>query len=99
MHADGDVPGLPYAESTADLEHTADMTRRLYPGEIKGSNLWSGVYHPEGKTYAASRPDVEDIGDQRVTVDAPSELPECLVKASAGRRIELHARPMHSVVD
>ncbi|MGW9028397.1 DUF6928 family protein [Streptomyces sp. NPDC055722] len=37
------------------------------------------------------------IGDQRVMIDVPSELPEHLVAASAGRRLVLHA--MHSVVD
>ncbi|MFG2262275.1 DUF6928 family protein [Streptomyces sp. NPDC048720] len=37
------------------------------------------------------------IGDQRVMIDRPSELPEHLVTASAGRRLVLHA--MHSVVD
>ncbi|MFB7331260.1 hypothetical protein ACFC00_06400 [Streptomyces adustus] len=101
VYADGDVPGLLREVGTADLERTADMMRRLYPDwEIEaseGSNLWSGVYPPEGTAYAASWPGVEVIGDQRVMIDAPSQLPEHLVAASAGRRLVLHA--MHSVVD
>ncbi|WP_234325325.1 DUF6928 family protein [Streptomyces sp. NRRL WC-3626] len=44
-----------------------------------------------------SWPGVEVIGDQEVMIDAPSQLPEHLVAASAGRRLVLHA--MHSVVD
>lgn len=74
---------------------------RLYPGreleECEGSNLWDGVYPAKGTAYAASWPGVEVIGDQRVMIDAPSQLPEHLVAASAGRRLVLHA--MHSVVD
>jgi hypothetical protein len=101
VYADGDVPGLLREVGTANLERTADMMRRLYPGweieESKGSNLWSGVYPPEGTAYAASWPGVEVIGDQGVMIDAPSELPEHLVAASAGRRLVLHA--MHSVAD
>ncbi|MFJ9755057.1 DUF6928 family protein [Streptomyces sp. NPDC101149] len=101
MYADGDVPGLLREAGTADLARTAGMMRRLYPGweteESAGSTLWDGVYPPEGTAYAASWPGVEFIGDQRVMIDFPSQLPEHLVAASAGRRLVLHA--MHSVVD
>ncbi|MFJ4472301.1 DUF6928 family protein [Streptomyces sp. NPDC089424] len=55
------------------------------------------MYPPTGTAYAASWPGVDVIGDQRVMIDAPSQLPEHLVAASAGRRLVLHA--MHSVVD
>ncbi|MGW1585852.1 DUF6928 family protein [Streptomyces sp. NPDC002386] len=101
VYADGDVPGLLREVGTADLEQTANMMRRLYPGweieESEGSKLSSGVYPPEGTAYAAGWPGLEFIGDQRVMIDVPSELPEHLVAASAGRRLVLHA--MHSVVD
>ncbi|GAA3029978.1 hypothetical protein GCM10020229_46730 [Kitasatospora albolonga] len=40
---------------------------------------------------------MELVGDQRVMLDRPSQLPAELVAASAGRRLVLHA--MHSVVD
>ncbi|MDG9728568.1 DUF6928 family protein [Streptomyces sp. DH41] len=101
VYADGDVPELLRQVDAADLDRTTAMMRRLYPGwkieECGGSNLWDGVYPPKGRTYAASWPGVDVIGDQRVMVDAPSQLPEHLVAASAGRRLVLHA--MHSVVD
>ncbi|MEU2554624.1 DUF6928 family protein [Streptomyces sp. NPDC014684] len=101
VYADGDVPGLLREVGPADLEQTASMMRRLYPGweieESEGSKLSSGVYPPEGTAYSASWPGVEFIGDQRMMIDVPSELPEHLVAASAGRRLVLHA--MHSVVD
>lgn len=75
--------------------------RRLHPGReierCEGSNLGNGVYPPEGTVCAASRPGVEFIGDQEVTIDAPSRLPEHLAAASTGRRLVLRA--MHSVVD
>ncbi|WP_306190328.1 MULTISPECIES: hypothetical protein [unclassified Streptomyces] len=101
MYADGHVPGLLRRVGAADRDRTATMVRRLYPGgeieECEGSNLYDGVYPPKGTVYAASWPGAEVIGDQRVMIDAPSQLPEHLVAASAGRRLVLHA--MHSVVD
>ncbi|MGW1554593.1 DUF6928 family protein [Streptomyces sp. NPDC002346] len=101
VYADGDVPGLLRQVGAADLEQTSRMMRRLYPGceieEARGSILGEGVYPPDGTTYAASWPGVEVICDRRVMIDFPSQLPEHLVAASAGRRLVLHA--MHSVVD
>ncbi|CCK29982.1 hypothetical protein BN159_5603 [Streptomyces davaonensis JCM 4913] len=101
VYADGDVPGLLRGVRAADLDRTATMVGRLRPGcEIEtcgGSNLGDGVYPPKGTVYAASWPGVEVIGDQSVMIDAPSQLPEHVVAASAGRRLVLHA--MHSVVD
>ncbi|MFF4038973.1 DUF6928 family protein [Streptomyces sp. NPDC001816] len=101
VYADGDVPELLRQVDAANLDRTTAMMRRLYPGwemkECGGSNLWDGVYPPKGTTYAASWPGVDVIGDQRVMIDSPSQLPEHLVAASAGRRLVLHA--MHSVVD
>jgi hypothetical protein len=86
---------------TADPDRTLTMMRRLYPGaEIEGcqgTSLWDGVYPPEGTVYAASWPGVDFIGDRRMMIDAPSQLPEHLVAASEGRRLVLHA--MYSVVD
>lgn len=101
VYADGHVPELLRQVDTADLDRTTAMMRRLYPGweieECGGSDLGNGVYPPIGTAYAASWPGVDVIGDQRVMIDVPSELPEHLVAASAGRRLVLHA--MHSVVD
>lgn len=101
VYSDGDAPGLLRQVDAADLDRTTAMMRRLYPGweieECGGSDLWDGVYPPKGTAYAASWPGVDVIGDQRVMIDAPSQLPGHLVAASAGRRLVLHA--MHSVVD
>ncbi|MER5476031.1 hypothetical protein ABT026_03430 [Streptomyces sp. NPDC002734] len=104
VYADGDVPPLLRQVGAADPARTTAMMRRLYPGwEIEecqadeGACLSTGVYPPEGTAYAAAWPGLEVVGDQRVMIDRPSELPEYLVAASAGRRLVLHA--MHSVVD
>ncbi|MFJ3666985.1 DUF6928 family protein [Streptomyces sp. NPDC090106] len=101
VYADGGIPALLRHVGRADHDKTTAMMRRLYPGaeieECDGSTLSDGVYPPKSIAYAASWPGVEVIGDQRVMIDRPSELPEHLVAASAGRRLVLHA--MHSVVD
>lgn len=101
VYSDGDAPGLLRQVDAADLDRTTAMMRRLCPGweieECGGSDLWDGVYPPKGTAYAAGWPGVDVIGDQRVMIDAPSQLPGHLVAASAGRRLVLHA--MHSVVD
>ncbi|MFF4351091.1 DUF6928 family protein [Streptomyces sp. NPDC001530] len=101
VYADGDIPELLRRVGAADCDRTTAMMRRLYPGweieECEGSTLWDGVYPPAATAFAASWPGVEVIGDQRVMIDFPSQLPEYLVAASAGRRLVLHA--MHSVVD
>ncbi|MFE1285997.1 DUF6928 family protein [Streptomyces sp. NPDC058751] len=101
IYADGEVPGLLRGAKAADLPRTSEMMRRLYPGSeierLGGSPLAYCLYPPEGAAYAASRPGVEMVCDQRVMIDFPSRLPEHLVAASVGRRLVLHA--MHSIVD
>ncbi|MFI1442611.1 DUF6928 family protein [Streptomyces fructofermentans] len=101
VYADGEVPDLLRQVEAADLSRTSEMMRRLYPGreieQLPGSTLGNGVYPPKDTAYAASRPGLEIVCDQRVMIDFPSRLPEHLVAASAGRRLVLHA--MHSVVD
>ncbi|WP_051942788.1 DUF6928 family protein [Streptacidiphilus rugosus] len=101
VFVDGDVPAALKQVGDADPERTSAMMRRLYPGwtvePIAGSTLSDGVYPPDGQAYAGSWPGVELVCDRRVMVDLPSQLPEELVAAGAGRRMVLHA--MHSVVD
>ncbi|MFF0778147.1 DUF6928 family protein [Streptomyces sp. NPDC003720] len=61
------------------------------------------IRRPTGSTWPPPRatcpswPGLEIIGDQRVMIDFPSQLPEHLVAASISRRLVMHA--MHSVVD
>ncbi|MGQ4399058.1 hypothetical protein ACN6K4_002544 [Streptomyces hayashii] len=102
VYADGDIPELLRRVGAADGDRTASMMRRVYPGrrveECEGSVLSDGgVYPPEGTVYAACWPGAELIGDRGMMIDLPSQLPEYLVAASAGRRLVLHN--MHSVVD
>ncbi|WP_329121316.1 DUF6928 family protein [Streptomyces sp. NBC_01465] len=101
VYADGDIPEALRQVGEASAERTAAMMRRFYPGweieETEGRVLDGGVCPPEGTAYAASWPGLEIVGDQRVMIDLPSQLPAHLIAASAGRRLVLHA--MHSVVD
>ncbi|WUU55786.1 hypothetical protein OIE82_22730 [Streptomyces althioticus] len=101
VYADGDVREALRRAGAADFDRTVGMLRRLHPGrqieECEGSALSGGVCPPEGTTYAAGWPGVDVVADRRVMIDAPSQLPDHLVAASAGRRLVLHA--MHSVVD
>lgn len=105
VYADGDVPELlrKMPAGMPDQERTGALVRRLYPDRereiepCEGSELWEAVYPEEGVVYAGSWSGVEVVCDRSVMLDRPSELPEHLVAASAGRRLVLHA--MHSVVD
>ena len=59
--------------------------------------LMDWVYPPEGITYATVLAGAELLCDRRLVLDRPSELPEHVCRAGAGRRIVMHG--MHSVVD
>ncbi|MET7505834.1 DUF6928 family protein [Streptomyces albidoflavus] len=101
MYADGDIPVLLRHAGPPDPDRTSAMVRQSYPdAEIEpcqGSSLYSGVHPPPGRAYAGSWPGVDVLADQRLMIDTPSQLPQHLVAAGAGRRLVLHA--MHSVVD
>lgn len=101
MYADGDIPGLLRHTGAPDPDRTSALVRRSFPDaaieRCQGSNLYSGVHPPPGRADAGSWPGVDVLADQRLMIDTPSQLPEHLVSASAGRRLVLHA--MHSVVD
>ncbi|WP_308364267.1 hypothetical protein [Streptomyces sp. ISL-86] len=100
-YADGDIPAALRQGSEAGIAETTDLVGRLYPGwgmeAAEGEILDEGTYPADGLTYAASFPGVDIVCDRRLMIDRPSQLPEHLVAASAGRRMVLHA--MHSVVD
>jgi hypothetical protein len=78
-----------------------ELVRELHPGyEIapdSDNTLFDGTYPPEDVTYATVLAGAELFCDRRFMLDRPSELPEHLRAAGAGRRIIMHG--MHSVVD
>ncbi|MER5872212.1 hypothetical protein [Streptomyces sp. NPDC002044] len=100
-YADGDITAALREVTEADTTETAGLVERLYPGWVtearEGEILSEGTYPADGLTYAASFPGVDIVCDRRLMIDRPSQLPEHLVAASAGRRMVLHA--MHSVMD
>nr|WP_259275793.1 hypothetical protein [Micromonospora chalcea] len=75
--------------------------RRIHPGHVvepaDDDTLLDGVYPPDGVTYATVLAGAELYCDRRLMLDRPSELPEHLRLAGAGRRIVMHG--MHSAVD
>ncbi|MGW4374905.1 DUF6928 family protein [Streptomyces albidoflavus] len=101
MYADGDIPCLLRHAGAPDPDRTSALVRRSYPDAAierwEGSTLYNGVYPPPGRAYAGSWPGLDVLAGRRLMIDAPSQLPEHLVAAGAGRRLVLHA--MHSVVD
>jgi len=99
--ADGDIrPVLARATRSARAE-TEALVRQVFPGyavvAADGTGLGDGVYPPDDVTYATVLPGAAILCDRRLSFDRPSELPEHLRQAGAGRRIVMHA--MHSVVD
>lgn len=101
MYADGDIPGLLRHAEAPGPDRTSALVRRSYPDAAierwQSSTLYNGVYPPPGRAYAGSWPGLDVLADRRLMIDSPSQLPEHLVAAGAGRRLVLHA--MHSVVD
>src|SRR4051794_12478698 len=78
-----------------------ELVRRASPGDdvtpIGEGTLLDWIYPPDDVTYAAVLAGTDLLCDRRLVLDGPSELPEHLRKAGAGRRIIMHG--MHSVVD
>ncbi|GAA3702694.1 hypothetical protein GCM10022224_080620 [Nonomuraea antimicrobica] len=100
-YADGEIVDALRHASEPSAEETTTMVRCLHPGwhvePADDSSLGDGTYPPDGITYGASHPGVDIICDRRLMIDYPSQLPDHLIRASAGRKLILHA--MHSVVD
>ncbi|MGO4462392.1 hypothetical protein AB4039_34655 [Streptomyces sp. M-16] len=101
VYGDGDIPAALRQVTLAGIAETTELVGRLYPGwdteAAEGEILTEGTYPAPGLTYAASFPETDVVCDRRLMIDRPSQLPEHLIAASAGRRMVLHA--MHSVVD
>lgn len=98
MYADGDIPGLLRHAEAPDPDRTSALVRRSYPDAAierwQGSTLYNGVYPPPGRAYAGSWPGLDVLADRRLMIDSPSQLPEHLVAAGAGRlpRTARHAQ-------
>lgn len=99
--ADGDIRPALLRAVPAERSATEALVRQVHPGYVVApaddSTLFDDIYPPDDTTYATVLAGAELYCDQRLVLDRPSELPEHLRRAGAGRRIIMHA--MHSVVD
>ncbi|MFI5835838.1 DUF6928 family protein [Micromonospora sp. NPDC051300] len=98
---DGDIrPALRGAKRSERAEAEASV-RRVHPGYVvepaDDNTLLDGTYPPDDLMYATVLAGAELLCDRRLVLDRPSQLPEHLRRAGAGRRIIMHG--MHSVVD
>ncbi|MET8358803.1 hypothetical protein [Micromonospora sp. NPDC005171] len=101
VFADGDTRPALRGATRSELSETEALVRQIHPGYVvepfDESTLFDDIYPPEDITYATKLAGAELYCDRRLVLDLPSELPEHLREAGAGRRIIMHG--MHSVVD
>jgi len=99
--ADGDLRTSLRGAARSERAEVEQLVRQVHPGYLVASaedgTLSDDIYPADDLTYATVLPGAELLCDQRLALDRPSELPEHLRKAGAGRRIIMHG--MHSVVD
>lgn len=98
--AEGHIRPALLGATRADRAATEALVRRAHPGynvEPTDDGTLDATYPPDDITYATTLPGAELLCDRRLVLDQPSELPEHLLKAGAGKRIIMHG--MHSVVD
>lgn len=97
---DGDLqPALLGATPSCPAE-AESLLREILPGHDVtwvGDSTLDETYPPDDITHVAVLPGAELLCNRRLVLDRPSELPEHLLRAGAGRRIIMHG--MHSVVD
>ncbi|MER7274527.1 hypothetical protein ABT369_08730 [Dactylosporangium sp. NPDC000244] len=78
-----------------------DRVRELHPGyevtAIGDGSLGDYAYPPDDTSYATVLAGAELFCDRRLICDRPSQLPDRLLEAGAGRRIIMHG--MHSASD
>ncbi|MGI5149722.1 DUF6928 family protein [Plantactinospora sp. CA-294935] len=98
---DGDLLPALLGATVCDPAEAEEVVRRVHPGHevtrIGDGTLFDRPYPPDDITYATVLAGAELLCDRRLVRDRPSELPEHLRAAGAGRRIVMHG--MHSVVD
>jgi hypothetical protein len=99
--ADGDLRPALLGATRSERAEVEGAVRQIYPGYLVVSaddgNLLDDLSPPDDITYATVLTGAELFCDRRLVLDRPSELPEHLRSAGAGRRIIMHG--MHSVVD
>lgn len=99
--ADGDLRSALLGATRSERTKVEGLVRQIYPGYLVASvgdgTLSDDLYPPDDITYATVLAGAELFCDRRLVLDYPSELPEHLRNAGAGRRIIMHG--MHSVVD
>ncbi|MFI7614995.1 DUF6928 family protein [Nonomuraea terrae] len=99
--AEGDIRLALSGAARSEGSDTEALVRQVHPGHAvvpaQDGTLWDCVYPPDDVTYATALAGAELFCDRRLVLERPSELPEHLLKAGAGRRIIMHG--MHSVVD
>ncbi|GAA2502405.1 DUF6928 family protein [Winogradskya humida] len=97
----GDLRPVLLGTGAADRVKAEHLVREIHPGyavtPIEDGVLGDWCYPPDDVTYVAMLPGAELLCDRRLILDRPSELPEELLRAGAGRRIIVHG--MHSVSD
>ncbi|GIG93378.1 DUF6928 family protein [Plantactinospora endophytica] len=98
---DGDLPPALLGASPCDPAEAEELVRWVHPvyevSRVGDGTLFDWPYPPDDITYATVLAGAELLCDRRLVLDRPSELPEHLYAAGAGRRIVMHG--MHSVVD
>jgi hypothetical protein len=97
---DGHLRPALLGATPSDSAEAEDFVREIYPEydvTLVGDSTLEVTYPPDDIAHVAVLPGAELVCDRRLVLDRPSELPEHLVRAGAGRRITMHG--MHSVVD
>jgi Family of unknown function (DUF6928) len=101
VFADRDIPAALRAIEQPDIEATADLVRRVYPGctveDAEAGHLADVVYPPDGMVYAAATSGLNILCDRDFTTACSSRLPPHLTDLSVGRRTVMHT--MHSGID
>ncbi|WP_426504278.1 DUF6928 family protein [Dactylosporangium sp. McL0621] len=99
--ADGDIRPALRGATRSDRAETEALVRQVHPGYVVApaddGTLFENEYPPDDITYATLLAGAELYCDRRLVLDRPSQLPEHLRQAGAGRRIIMHG--MHSAAD
>jgi hypothetical protein len=98
---DRDIRPALHGATRSERAETEALVSQIHPGYViqpaDDGTLFDDLYPPDDVTYATVMAGAELYCDRRLVFDRPSELPEHLLQAGAGRRIIMHG--MHSVVD